>query len=49
MANTTTERGICPFCETDITDGVVLIQYEIDDERRAFIECPACEQPVTPE
>lgn len=41
--------GVCPRCETEIPEGLLLIEYETDGDRRVFAECPACEEPVTPE
>jgi len=48
MADALPDHGRCPFCESDLSGGVILIAYEVDDERRVFIECPTCEQPVAP-
>jgi len=49
MTNVTSDSGRCPFCESDLSGGVILITYEVDEERRVFVECPNCEQPVAPE
>jgi len=48
MPDTTPHNGHCPFCEGDLRGGVILITYEVNGERRVFVECPVCEQPVTP-
>jgi hypothetical protein len=31
------------FCESDLSGRAILIAYEVNDERRVFIECPSCE------
>ncbi len=41
---TETSLGDCPFCETQIPSGVVLIEYEDG----VFAECPSCGDPVHP-
>jgi len=48
MPDVTSDSGWCPFCESDLSGGAILIAYKVDDERRVFIECPSCEQPVAP-
>ena len=48
MPDVTSNSGRCPLCETDLTGGAILIAYEVDGERRVFIECPDCQQPVAP-
>ena len=48
MTDTAYKGDQCPFCESDVTDGITLIEYNVDGERRVFVECPTCEQPVAP-
>lgn len=46
MADAIPGHGHCPFCESSLDDGTILITYEVDGEQRAFVECPDCKQPV---
>jgi hypothetical protein len=48
MTDSVHNDGHCPFCESDLSGGGILIAYEVNGERRVFVECPACEQPVAP-
>lgn len=38
--------GTCPVCKTKIRAGLLLIEYEKDDDRAVYAECPSCEEPV---
>ena len=49
MQDVTPDSGRCPFCDSDLSGGAILIAYEVNDERRIFIECPDCKQPVAPQ
>jgi hypothetical protein len=40
--------GTCPACYTEIPTGMLLIEYEKDDHRAVYAECPLCEDPVHP-
>jgi hypothetical protein len=40
MPDVASDSGWCPFCESNLSGGAILIAYEVDNERRAFIECP---------
>ena len=46
MPDVTPDSGWCSFCEADLSGGVMLIAYEVADERRVFIECHSYEQPA---
>lgn len=41
--------GTCPACETEIPEGMVLIEYERDGDWAVYVECPSCEVPVEPQ
>lgn len=36
--------GVCPFCNTDVPRGNILIEYEDG----LLAECPECNEPVKP-
>jgi hypothetical protein len=40
MPDAIPDSGRCSFCENDLSGGAILIAYGVDNERRAFIECP---------
>jgi hypothetical protein len=40
--------GSCPQCDTTIDAGAVLVEYDVDGERRCYAECYECEEPVRP-
>ena len=45
----TEAAGRCPSCSATVPNAFVLIEYEADDERRMYAECPACENVVRPQ
>ena len=49
MSESASHLGTCPFCGSELSTGAVLIEYEVDDETRAFAECSQCDQPVRPQ
>ncbi len=49
MSNTASELGTCPFCESVIPAGAILVEYEVGGEARVFAECYECEEPVQPQ
>lgn len=49
MVSEPSTLGVCPRCKTEIPEGLLLIEYETDDDRRVYAECPSCEEPVAPE
>lgn len=40
--------GTCPECRAAVAASDVLIEYDVDDQREAFAECPACGEVVSP-
>ena len=49
MSNSASELGTCPFCESAIPAGAILVEYEVDGETQLFAECYECEEPVQPQ
>lgn len=49
MSKSVSELGTCPFCESVVSHGAVLIKYETDGEERLFAECYECGEPVQPQ
>jgi len=43
-----TVLGECPECRERIPEYKLLIEYDRDDGREAFAECPSCENVVHP-
>jgi uncharacterized protein with PIN domain len=48
MSSTRPRNGRCPACEERIPEEAVLIEYETDEDRRRFAECPGCGEVVHP-
>lgn len=48
MASNTATLGRCPVCRSEIPQYRVLIEYERNDERAAYAECPGCRDVVRP-
>jgi hypothetical protein len=40
--------GHCPDCATEIPLDLVIIEYETDDGRESYAECPDCREVVHP-
>ncbi|SEW10587.1 DUF7837 family putative zinc-binding protein [Halobacterium jilantaiense] len=40
--------GTCPECRAALRASDVLIEYDVDGQREAFAECPACSEVVSP-
>jgi hypothetical protein len=49
MSNAVSELGTCPFCGSAVPAGAILIEYEVEEEKRLFAECYECEEPVQPQ
>jgi len=49
MSDTASKLGVCPFCEAVIPTGTVLLEYEVNGEKRVFAECYECDEPVQPQ
>lgn len=49
MATNDSTLGACPVCGTKIPAGLLLIEYERNEDRAMYAECPACEEPVHPQ
>lgn len=47
--STQSSLGCCPNCETEISRGQVLIEYERTDGPAMYAECPTCRGVVHPE
>jgi NAD-dependent SIR2 family protein deacetylase len=48
MSSTRPRDGHCPACEEQIPEEAVLIEYETEEDRRRFAECPGCDEVVHP-
>jgi hypothetical protein len=44
----TTTLGVCPHCETPITNRDLLIEYETVNGHSQYAECPGCVAVITP-
>ncbi|MFB6266834.1 MAG: hypothetical protein ABEI31_04175 [Halodesulfurarchaeum sp.] len=41
--------GVCPHCETRLSPGDVLIEYERQGQAARYVDCPGCGRVVHPE
>lgn len=41
--------GTCPFCDSPLSPEAILIEYTAGEERRCFVECEECNEPVHPQ
>lgn len=48
MHSTASHLGVCPHCGASIPDRQALIEYERDDDRAVYAECPDCTAVVHP-
>jgi hypothetical protein len=48
MATKPARLGVCPNCGNDIPSGYLLIEYETENGRAQFAECPDCREIVHP-
>jgi hypothetical protein len=49
MPDTPSKLGVCPSCEAVIATEAVLLEYEVNGEKRVFAECYECDEPVQPQ
>jgi len=40
---------VCPYCGSTLEAGSIILEYEVEGERRVFAECTQCNEPVHPE
>ena len=48
MATNRSPLGVCPRCGERIPAAQLLIEYEVDDGRAVWAECPGCTEVVHP-
>ena len=48
MAGEPASVGVCPLCESAVSPGRILIEYEKGGERAAYAECPSCDEVISP-
>jgi len=49
MATSNSTLGVCPYCGSTLEAGSIILEYEVEGERRVFAECTQCNEPVHPE
>jgi len=48
MSHSKSRTDRWPACDEQIPEDAVLIEYETDEDRRRFAECPGCGEVVHP-
>jgi len=49
MATQNSTLGVCPFCRSTLESGSIILEYEVDGQRRVYAQCVECGEPVHPE
>lgn len=49
MAPEQSTLGTCPLCDSELTQGALLIEYETETGISRFVECHECNEPVHPQ
>jgi len=49
MATRNSTLGVCPFCGSTLKAGSIILEYEVDGQRRVYAQCSECGEPVHPE
>ena len=49
METRSSTLGVCPFCGSTLKAGSIILEYEVDGQRRVYAQCSECGEPVHPE
>lgn len=49
MGSEKSTLGMCPYCGSPLDSGSIILEYEVDGDRRIYADCTECDEPVHPQ